>query len=302
MQTTLKVSEISIEDKQYFDKYFEMANLQVSELNFTNFYIWRDYYKVRYSIINNFLCIMSTMEDKKPFCFFPIGDYDNSEDLKTAIFAIKEYFFEQGWEFLFCRVSAQQIYVLEGLDIKFNAKEDRDNFDYIYSVQKLSTLSGKKLDGKRNHINKFKKLHTFEYIEISDETISDCIDIVEKWCVQRNYSQNSSLIAERKANLDLLNNYNSLGVTGAIIKVDGKPEAFTVGEKLNSDTVVIHVEKANSEIQGLYSLVNQQFLANHWKDVEYVNREQDLGLEGLRKAKLSYNPIQLIEKFIVELC
>jgi hypothetical protein len=197
---------------------------------------------------------------------------------------------------------AQQISILEGLDIEFKAKEDRDNFDYIYSVQKLSTLSGKKLDAKRNHINKFKKLHTFKYEEISDENISDCIDIIEKWCKERNYSQSDSLIAERKANLDLMNNFNSLRVKGAIIEVDGRPEAFTVGEQLNSNTVVIHVEKANSEIHGLYPLVNQQFLANHWNDIEYVNREQDLGIEGLRKAKLSYNPVSLLEKFTVELC
>lgn len=302
LKTTLIVSEISIDDKQCFDKYFKMANLQISELNFTNFFIWRDYYKVRYSIINNFLCVMSIIEDRKPFCFFPLGDYYNSEDLKTAIYMLREYFSQMGWELLFCRVSAQQISILEGLGITFNAKEDRDNFDYIYSVQKLSTLSGKKLDGKRNHINKFKKLHSFEYVEISDENISDCIDIVEKWCVQRNYSESDSLTAERKANLDLLNNYNSLRVVGAIIKVDGKPEAVTVGEKLNDNTVVIHIEKANAEIHGLYTLVNQQFLVNHWNDIEYVNREQDLGLEGLRKAKLSYNPISLVEKFTVELC
>ncbi len=302
LQTTLKVSEISIDDKKLFDEYFRMTNLQISELSFTNLFIWRDYYKIRYSIINNFLCIMSVIEDKKPFCFFPIGDYNNSEGLKATIYAIKEYFFEMGWEFQICRVLTQQVSILEGLDIEFKAKEDRDNFDYIYSVQKLSTLSGKKLDGKRNHINKFKKLHTFKYEEISDENISDCIDIIEKWCIERNYTESGSLIAERKANLDLMDNYNSLRVKGAIIKVDGKPEAFTVGEQLNSNTVVIHIEKANSEIHGLYPLVNQQFLANHWNDIEFVNREQDLGLDGLRKAKLSYNPVSLLEKFTVELC
>lgn len=302
LQTTLKVSEISIDDKDVFDQFFRMTNLQISELNFTNLFIWRDYYKIKYSIVNNFLCIISVMEDKEPFCFFPIGDYNNSEDLKATIYLIKEYFFEMGWKFQICRVLAQQISILEDLDFGFKAKEDRDNFDYIYSVQKLSTLSGKKLDAKRNHINKFKKLHTFKYEEISDENISDCIDIVERWCLERNYSENPSLIAERKANFDLLKNFDSLRVKGAIIKVDGRSEAFTVGEQLNSNTVVIHIEKANSEIHGLYPLVNQQFLANRWKDIEFVNREQDLGLEGLRKAKLSYNPVSLLEKFTVELC
>ncbi|HEY5585499.1 MAG TPA: phosphatidylglycerol lysyltransferase domain-containing protein [Ruminiclostridium sp.] len=302
LQTVLRVSEISIYDKECFDKYFKMANLQVSELNFTNFFMWRDHYKIRFSIVNDFLCIISVMEDNKSFCFFPIGDYNNGEDLKNAILMLREYFSQMGWEFMFSRVSEYQISILEGLDIKFVANEDRDNFDYIYSVKSLSTLAGKKLDGKRNHINKFKKLYTYEYEEISDENISDCKAMIEKWCLQRNYLEHSNLISERKANLDLLDNFNSLGIKGAIIKVNGEPEAFTVGQKLNSDTVVIHIEKANSEIHGLYPLINQQFLSNQWCDMEYVNREQDLGVEGLRKAKLSYSPISFVEKFTVQLC
>lgn len=301
MQTTLRLSEISLNDRKIFDKYFKSTDLQISELNFTNFYMWRDYYRIRYSIINNFLCIISFAENKT-FCYFPIGDYSNVEDLKVAIYTLRDYFDQMDLDFVMCRVSSQQISILEDLEIKFIAKEDRDNFDYIYSVQKLATLSGKKLDGKRNHINKFKKFHTFKYEEISDKNISVCIDILEKWSIQRNYFEDDSLIAERKANLDLLNNYKFLNVKGALIRVDDKPEAFTVGEMLNSNTVVIHVEKANSMINGLYTLINQQFLANHWNGTEYVNREQDLGIEGLRKAKLSYNPIMLLEKFTVELC
>lgn len=301
LQATLKISEISIYDKKCFDDYFKMIDLQLSELNFTNFFMWRDYYKIRYIIINNFLCIISVMESK-PFCFFPIGDYNNGKELKSAIYMIKEYFFEMGWEFRFSRVSAQQISVLESLDMKFNVNEDRGDFDYIYSVKSLSTLAGKKLDGKRNHINRFKKQHTFEYEDISDENISDCKEIIQKWCIQRNYLEHSSLISERKANLDLLDNFNFLGVKGAIIRVDGEPEALTIGEKLNKNTVVIHLEKANAEINGLYPLINQQFLVNQWSDMEYVNREQDLGIEGLRRAKLSYNPISFVEKFTVELC
>lgn len=302
LQTALEVSEVSIVDKECFDKYFKMANLQISELNFTNFFMWRDYYKIRYSIVNNFLCIISVMEGSKPFCFFPIGNYNNGDSLKKTIYMLRDYFFEMGWEFIFSRVSAQQISVLDSLDIKYNANEDRGNFDYIYSVKSLSTLAGKKLDGKRNHINKFKKLYTFEYEEISNDNISDCKEIIEKWCMQRNYLEHSSLISERKANLDLLDNFNYLGIKGAIIKVNGNPEAFTVGERLNSDTVVIHVEKANADINGLYPLINQQFLATQWSDMEYVNREQDLGVEGLRRAKLSYHPVSFVEKFTVELC
>ncbi len=302
LTTSLKISELSLEDKENFDKYFKIADLQVSELNFANFFMWRDYYKIRFSIVNDFLCIISVMEDKEPFCFFPVGDYSRLCDLKCSVLALKDYFSEMGWSFRLKRVSAKQVSILNNLGLEFSAAEDRDNFDYIYLISSLSTLAGKKLDGKRNHINKFKKLYTFEYEEISEKNISDCRTVLEKWCIQRNYTESNSLIAERKANFDLLDNYNYLGMKGALIKVNGVPEAFTVGEQLNSNTVVVHIEKANANIQGLYPLINQQFLANQWTHMEYVNREQDLGLEGLRKAKLSYNPAGFVEKFTVELC
>ena len=300
--TTLKLSEINIDHKPYLDRFFKNADLQVSELNFTNFFMWRDYYKISFSIVNDFLCIISLMDSNNPFCFFPIGDYDRVDELKCAIYHLREYFSEMGWQFTIRRVSDVQLAAMEKLGFCYNAVEDRDNFDYLYSVKSLSTLAGKKLDGKRNHINKFKKLYTFEYEEITEQNISDCRDILEKWCIQRNYENDYSLVAERKANLDLLDNYRHLNLKGAIIKVDGVPQAFTVGEQLNSNTVVIHIEKANAEIHGLYPLINQQFLANQWTKLEYVNREQDLGLEGLRKAKLSYNPTGFVEKYTVGLC
>lgn len=299
---TLNISEISIHDKQRFDRYFKMADLQISELNFTNFFMWRDYYKIRFSIVNDFLCIISAIEDNGPFCFFPVGDYSRIDSLRCTIYMLREYFSDMGWSFRFKRVSQEQIALLNKLGMCFTSSEDRDNFDYVYSVKSLSTLAGKKLDGKRNHINKFKKMYTYEYEEISASNIKACKAILEKWCVQRNYTEDSSLIAERKANYELLDNYERLEVQGALIKVDGEPEAFTVGEQLTGNMVVVHIEKANSDIHGLYPLINQQFLANRWTHLEYVNREQDLGLEGLRKAKLSYVPAAFVEKFIVEFC
>lgn len=300
--TTLKLSEINLDHKIIFDSYFKIADLKVSELNFTNFFMWRNYYKNRYGIVNDFLCIISMLDENQPFCFFPIGDYSRTNELKSTLSVLKEYFIEMGWQFSMRRVSADQLAVLKDLGLCYESVEDRDNFDYLYLVKSLSTLAGKKLDGKRNHINKFKKLHTFEYEEINQDNISACKDILENWCIQRDYTTQSSLIAERIANLELLDNYMSLNLKGAIIKVDGVPEAFTVGEQLNSDTAVIHIEKANANIQGLYPLINQQFVANQWSDLVYVNREQDLGLEGLRKAKLSYNPVGFVEKYIVTLC
>lgn len=302
LQTTLIDKEISINDKECFDKYFETSHVLASEMNFTNFFMWKDHYKIRFGIIYDFLCIMSVRDEPKPFCFFPVGDYKKGEDLKKTVYAIKDYFDQEGWNLIFSRVTKQQKEILDEIGIAYNAIEDRDNADYVYTVKSLSTLAGKKLDGKRNHINKFKKLYSYEYEEITPANIQECKNIVEKWYQLREQSGDESLSNERIANNKLLDNYEILGLKGGLIRVNGKTEAFTVGEQLNKNTAVIHVEKANAEIHGIYTVINQQFINNEWLHLEYVNREQDMGIAGLRKAKLSYNPDHLIEKYTIEVC
>ncbi len=302
VQTILIDKEISINHKECFDKFFETAHVLASEMSFTNLFMWKEHYKLKFGIINDFLCIMSVRDNLNPFCFFPVGEYKKAEELKQTIGTLKEYFNSEGWKLIFSRVTKQQVEILDQLGVGYNSTEDRDNSDYVYTVRSLSTLAGKKLDGKRNHINKFKKLYSYEYEEITPANIKDCKNIVEKWYRHRGQSGGESLVHERIANLKLLDNYGILGLKGGLIRVEGEAEAFTVGEQLNKNTAVIHVEKANAEIQGLYTVINQQFICNQWLHLEYVNREQDMGIAGLRKAKLSYNPDHLIEKYTIEVC
>jgi uncharacterized protein len=129
-----------------------------------------------------------------------------------------------------------------------------------------------------------------------------CKAIMKVWCSERSCEHHKDLYCEKIANMEVLDNIEKLGCIGALIKVDGKFRAFTVGEMLNDDTAVIHIEKADSKVNGLYTLINQQFCEHEWSEAMYINREQDLGVEGLRKAKNSYNPIKLVKKFSVLLC
>jgi hypothetical protein len=161
-------------------------------------------------------------------------------------------------------------------------------------------LKGKKYDGKRNHINKFKKLYEYEYIPLKEEHLDECCRITEAWCSERSCDEHKGLYCEKLANFELIKNFRALGCKGALIKVNGRFEAFTIGEMLNSDTAVIHIEKANGSINGLYTYINQQFCLNQWHDAKYINREQDLGSEGLRKAKLSYKPVNFIDKYSIQ--
>jgi len=176
---------------------------------------------------------------------------------------------------------------------------DRNNSDYIYLTEDLINLRGKKFHSKKNHINKFKKLYEYEYVRLDGGFVDECLRIMEEWCAAKGCDCRKEGYCEKLANIELLNNYGDLGCKGALIKVNGRFEAFTVGEMLNMDTAVIHIEKANSQIDGLYAFVNQQFCEKEWGDTTYINREQDLGVEGLRKAKLSYNPVKMVNKYTI---
>lgn len=297
----LNFAEININDKELFDAHLKEFEPNASEMTFTNFFMWRNFYRFRYTIINNLLCIISVPEKTAPYAVTPIGKL-SEEPFLEAVSMLKEYFFAKGWEFKFKKVEEEKLRFFGGLSLPSEKVVfDRDNCDYIYSSVDLTGLSGKKYDGKRNHINKFKKLYDYEYEVLTSSHLEDCLRIMEDWCAERDCETHKGFYCEQKANIELLRNYDRIGCVGAIIKVDGKYEGFTVGEKLNSDTAVIHIEKANSHINGLYTMINQQFCEHEWGSVKYINREQDLGIEGLRKAKLSYHPLHMVNKYTVSI-
>jgi len=297
----LEFADININDKEIFDKYLKIYNPQESELTFTNLFMWRHFYNIKFAVINDLMCILSIPAKGEPFAFFPVGDAVKNE-IEPAIEQIKKFFENKGWKPLMKRVPEGKLkYIERVVTDKDNISLSMDDSDYVYRSLDLISLRGKKYDGKRNHINNFKKLYDYEY-EIIDETfLGECERIMEKWCKEHSCADHKEFYCEKLANIELLNNYNRLGVKGAIIKVDGVYEAFTTGEMLNSNTAVIHIEKANSAINGLYTYINREFAEREWSKAEFINREQDLGVLGLRKSKLSYNPVKMVNKYIINL-
>ncbi|MCX7749241.1 MAG: phosphatidylglycerol lysyltransferase domain-containing protein [Clostridia bacterium] len=291
-------SDITLRDKVLFDRYLRGYNPRISEMTFTNLFMWRNAYNLRYSEIGGFLCIVSVPKEGEPFAFFPLGA--GEENFLSILMRMKELFFKNGWKLIFKRVSEEQLQFFKGIvDFERDIFLDRDNSDYLYKAEDLIHLKGKKYDGKRNHINRFKKEYSFEYVELDTKLIDYCQEIMLDWCLHRGCDHHKALYCEKLANSELLNNYEKLRCKGALIKVEGKYAAFTIGEMLNRDTAVIHIEKANDKIQGLYTFINQKFCENVWNDAVYINREQDLGMEGLRRAKLSYHPVEIIHKYTV---
>lgn len=297
----LQFSDISLNDRDIFNKYLSKERYEASEMNFTNFYMWRKLYNFRYAELHDHLCIVTVPLDGEPYAMLPIGSCEKPE-LEAILKELVEYFNSKGWTFKLKRVEESKLDKLRAVsNFELDFQIDRDNSDYLYTASSLISLKGKKYDGKRNHINKFKKNYSYEYKLIGANEIEDCGVILEKWCAEHICDEHSDFDCEKKANYEVLKNFEKLGVKGAIIYVDGEPEAFSVGEMLNDNTAVIHIEKANSTVNGLYTFINQQFCTNEWGNCEFINREQDLGIEGLRKAKLSYNPAALINKYTVTL-
>jgi hypothetical protein len=176
---------------------------------------------------------------------------------------------------------------------------DQDNSDYIYRAQDLIQLSGRKYHRKKNHLNKFLKNVRFEYRDLDIELVECFIDMQESWCRLKDCIDKPELLSEDYAVHVALKYFEELEYKGGAIQIDSRIEAFALGEGLNPDTAVIHIEKANPDIPGLYTAINQLFCEHAWHDMEYINREQDLGVEGLRSAKESYYPHHMVNKYSI---
>lgn len=181
---------------------------------------------------------------------------------------------------------------------KFEFEAYREGFDYIYLTHDLINLKGKKYQKKRNHIAGFERENDWSFEMIDENNLSDCIAMNAAWNEENEEKDPDSISLEQQAIHRSFDNYFELGLSGGLIRVDGKTVAFTMGEKLNDETYCVHFEKAYASIRGAYPMINREFEKNALSDYKYINREDDAGVEGLRKAKLSYYPVILLEKYL----
>lgn len=236
--------------------------------------------------------------NNRVFAMQPFGPEDAIE---TAVGKQLSWFREAGRPVFFSGIERSMADFLRAYQgVEFTICEDRDNFDYVYNSDDLIQLAGRKYHSKKNHLNSFHKNYPeAEYLPITEEIVMQCKLNINGWYKQRAQEtpDDPFIAAEREAILEVLNNFEDFGLKGGAILVGKRVVAFTFGEQLNDDTAVIHVEKADPEVRGAYPAINQAFIAHEWSHMTYINREEDMGIEGLRKAKESYRPVKLIEKF-----
>lgn len=286
----LQFKKIELEDIDIYKKIFSNSKELSCENSFANLLVWQAAYNNMIAVYDDILFIKSGQGVTESFRL-PLGG-----DLERGIKLVEEYC--QGKKPFFW---AQEGPVFELFKEKFSDSytfnENRDAFDYIYLRENLATLSGKKYHSKRNHISAFTKAYNWEYRPVTDENIDDIKACSELWYKENSHRLDRTMLHEKKGINTMLDNMKKLSVKGGAIYVDGKAVAFTLGSATNSLIFDIHIEKALSDYAAAYTVINREFAKNELSDYKYINREDDLGHEGLRKAKLSYKPEILLKKY-----
>lgn len=278
--------KITLADRALFENYFSNIPPDISEYTFTNFYIWRDCDRSMLTSVNDNICVVAYPADEPPYFFEPLGDERIQETIEICLSHVPR-FSRVSEEFTKAHFEGKKSYKIEF---------ERSHCDYLYNKEDLINLRGRKYDGKRNKIKKFLKNFIPIYHELAKDNVADCLKLLGKWIK----GKTSSLCFDEPIK-EALANFPDLDVKGALVRVNGVIEAFTIGEVLNPETAVIYIEVANPEIDGFSQYINQQFCLRGWAQCRYINREQDLGDPGLRRAKLSYHPAKLVNKYSVTL-
>ena len=277
----------TLDDRQWIGELLDGASFMNCEYGFGNMLLWAESFGTMVGRYKNFLLMRSS-----DAYLLPIGNQAPTQAIEYLIDCARK----NGEELKFVNVTKPMREFLEKIfPEKFEFVENRAFADYIYSVEDLTTLSGKKYHKKRNHLSNFKKRYSWSFEEITSSNLQECFEMYEVWLRNKN-AENDENYEEYSAVKMAFDNFDKLGFIGGALRVDGKIEAFTMGEALTEETFCTHIEKANTNIVGAYAAINNEFAKNCLKSYKYVNREEDMGIEGLRKAKLSYYPVILLEK------
>ncbi|MBQ8780490.1 MAG: DUF2156 domain-containing protein [Oscillospiraceae bacterium] len=286
--------KIELSDKVWIKPILAASDFRGCEYNFANNLAWHRYYE---TVICRYKDFYISSSEKYGLSFtFPAG----KGDYKELFTSLRKYAEEKNSPLRVSSVLPENLALFEELfSGEFTVETDEGGFDYVYKADKLRTLAGKKLHSKRNHLKRFYE-NNWSYAPMIEKDFDECIEYAVRTYNDNNSYTVESSVGEQFAINTFFNHFNELELRGGVIRVDGKVEGFTIGSITNSDTLDIHIEKATAEINGSYTAIMNEFAKSASEDVEYINREEDMGLEGLRKSKRSYYPeFQIIKNMVV---
>lgn len=286
-----------MEDGELLRKYLINDNNLSCEFSFGNNILWNPGERLEYQIVEDVLIYRMIYEEEIVYC-----TPDFKDRVQEFLDFVETDSKQTGKSFLISCLNekmTEEIKAVSGNKYKFET--NRAQSDYIYLVDSLAGLSGRKLHKKKNHLNYFLKNYEFTYEEINKNNAKECKDMKNRWMAGKEEVR-GSLLVESGAIDTALDYFETFGFLGGLIRINGEVKAFTLGERLSRDTFVTHFEKAEENMNGLYTAINQQFAKNTLSGkYTYVNREDDMGLEGLRQAKLSYYPEMVYDKYVARL-
>ena len=291
----LEFKKLQLGDIEKLRPYFHYSQNRICDNTVGGAFMWRDYFSVEYAEYNETIVFKARVKYRNNITAFsvPLG-----KDVRGSIGKTAEYCGNQGIPLAFCTVTDEDIKVLQTVFSDFQLSKEADWSDYMYRTADLVTLSGRRYNGQRNHLNFFRKTyadHSFE--EITDANIGIVRDFYTR--ISSMHSITSDIAVEdRIKTLEVLDNYSAYGMVGGVLMAGGSAVAFSMGEVVG-DVLFVHVEKADVKYRGAYQAVNNEFCKRFaLEGVEFVNREEDVGDEGLRMSKKSYHPCEIIDKYI----
>jgi hypothetical protein len=303
---------LELKDRERLLPYFWQLQPEISDRCFTNLFMWQEFYNIQLSQFKDNICLFSNTNTtpEKEFFFPPLGQ----SNVLEALDACFDFMLSRNIAPVIRRASEKFVHTHLSNQDKYVAKEDLNISDYIYRAEDMMNLRGRRYHGQRNFIKRFKQNypnHSTEFL--NRENISECIRFNNEWLENKLIALSQKLdihsdpppdgIVFLKAEAEIarkaLLNFEKLDLTGLAVRIDASIRAFTVGEKLNNQTALIHIEKADHAYLGLSQFLSQTFSEQAWIDCEYINRMEDLGIEGLRKAKLALGPHHIAKKYHV---
>lgn len=286
----LKFEPVTLERMDEYVKCLAACPHPASDVSFTNVWGWAEEYGLEWAWGKTHVWIRQTLPEVRYWA--PVGPW---QDVVWSACPHMQH------ARTFHRVPELLANIWkEQLGDSVTLEEARGQWDYVYLAEDLSGLRGNKFHKKKNHVNQFKKHYNFEYHPLTPDCIEQVLEMQEEWCQWRECEESEALLAENEAVVRVLEAWDVIPeLIGGALYVDSQMVAYTVGEALNDDTLVVHFEKGKNGYRGVYQAINNFFVSHEGDNFTYVNREQDLDDEGLRKAKLSYHPADFVKKFTV---
>ncbi|MFO8008626.1 MAG: phosphatidylglycerol lysyltransferase domain-containing protein [Candidatus Brocadiia bacterium] len=276
---------LELEDRDAVTQRLRRHPPRISEHTFTNLWVWGERRAVSWAMVGDSL-VFRQQQDGECSVLGPPRGPDSAADLLGELAADGLHCFE--------RIPTETADALreQGLTVQ----EDRDNADYVYRRRDLVELPGREYHRQKNLVNQCLSSYECSYCAVTADLTGELWDMQERWCEERNCDKREGLCAERLAIRRALDHFAELELTGGVVRIQGAVQAYALGERLSPDTAAVHFEKAMTRFNGLYQVINRWFAEHGLEEFEFINREQDLGIPGLRKAKESYHPHHMVDK------